>query len=103
MKIYLNIPYSEKDEARRLGAKWDIAVKKWYVMDLPNLEPFLQWMDVRVTRPFIPKVPGTKPPKHSRPDGRKFGKKANLDFLRREHEARRRIVAAKAGSKGATK
>lgn len=30
MALYLNVPYSEKDEAKRLGAKWDPVVKKWY-------------------------------------------------------------------------
>ncbi len=28
---YLNVPYSEKDEAKQLGAKWDRAKKLWYV------------------------------------------------------------------------
>ena len=30
-KIYLNVPYSEKDEAKKLGAKWDAKNKKWYI------------------------------------------------------------------------
>jgi hypothetical protein len=30
MKTYLFVPYSEKDVAKRLGAKWDPAEKKWY-------------------------------------------------------------------------
>ena len=30
-KIYLNVPYSEKDEAKVLGAKWDARRKKWYM------------------------------------------------------------------------
>jgi len=30
-KLYLNIPYSEKDEAKKLGAKWDSKKKKWYI------------------------------------------------------------------------
>lgn len=28
---YLNVPYSEKDEAKSLGAKWDKFKKKWYM------------------------------------------------------------------------
>ena len=31
-KIYLNVPYAEKDAAKALGAKWDAAKKKWYVL-----------------------------------------------------------------------
>lgn len=29
-KIYLNVPYDNKDEAKMLGAKWDVSKKKWY-------------------------------------------------------------------------
>lgn len=29
-KIYLNVPYVEKDEAKALGAKWDMTAKKWW-------------------------------------------------------------------------
>lgn len=29
-KIFLNVPYSEKDEAKKLGAKWDKNARCWY-------------------------------------------------------------------------
>jgi len=29
-KIFIYCPFSEKDEARALGAKWDVQNKKWY-------------------------------------------------------------------------
>ena len=29
--IYLNVPYSEKEKAKKLGAKWDSKKKKWYI------------------------------------------------------------------------
>ena len=38
MRTNLNVPFSEKDAARRLGAKWDLARKTWYVEDMENLE-----------------------------------------------------------------
>jgi hypothetical protein len=28
---YLDVPYSEKDEARRMGARWSKRYKLWYV------------------------------------------------------------------------
>ena len=31
MRVYLVVPYSEKDEARRLGAQWDPVVKRWWI------------------------------------------------------------------------
>jgi ribonuclease HI len=30
-KIYLNVPYEEKDEAKKKGAKWDKSKKRWYI------------------------------------------------------------------------
>ncbi len=38
MKAYLAVPFVEKDEAKRLGAKWDASVKKWYA---PHMESVL--------------------------------------------------------------
>lgn len=32
-KIYLNVPYVNKDEAKVLGAKWDKNSKKWYILE----------------------------------------------------------------------
>lgn len=29
-RIYLNVSYQEKDDAKKLGAKWDRSKKKWY-------------------------------------------------------------------------
>lgn len=44
MRIDLNVPYDEKDEAKRLGARWDLARKVWYIENKEILEPFLKWM-----------------------------------------------------------
>ena len=33
LKIYLNVPYAKKDEAKKRGAKWDVIKKKWYTYD----------------------------------------------------------------------
>ena len=35
-KIYINLPYDEKEEGKKLGTRWDPKKKKWYI--LPNLE-----------------------------------------------------------------
>lgn len=29
--VYLNVPFDEKEEAKALGAKWDVARKKWFM------------------------------------------------------------------------
>jgi len=35
-KIYLDIPYSEKDEEKKKGIKWDANKKKWYIYHTNN-------------------------------------------------------------------
>lgn len=44
MRTNLKVTFSEKDEAKALGARWDIARKTWYIVDRENLMPFLKWM-----------------------------------------------------------
>jgi hypothetical protein len=39
----LNVPYAEKEDAKRLGAKWDATRKKWYVPPGLDTEPFSRW------------------------------------------------------------
>lgn len=45
MALYLDIPYEEKDEAKKLGAKWNPKVKKWFI-DMPrkNYIKFDKWI-----------------------------------------------------------
>ena len=50
MKVYLQVAYKEKDEAKRLGAKWDMARRAWYVENKEDLSPFLKWMPQHLTR-----------------------------------------------------
>lgn len=42
-KTYLNVPYAEKDDAKKLGARWDASNKKWYVPDTIDIAPFAKW------------------------------------------------------------
>lgn len=32
-KIYLNVPYSQKEFAKKYGARWNPERKRWYVTD----------------------------------------------------------------------
>lgn len=41
---YLNVPFSQKDEAKVLGARWDGNKKKWYVPQGVALEDFSRWL-----------------------------------------------------------
>lgn len=51
MRVDLQVPFRDKDEARKLGAKWDAAKGVWYVENLEKLEPFLRWMPAHLTVP----------------------------------------------------
>jgi phage/plasmid primase-like uncharacterized protein len=42
-KIYLNVPFADKEEAKLLGAKWDTEVKSWFVPGDLDLEIFAKW------------------------------------------------------------
>ena len=37
-KIYLNVPFAQKDVAKKLGAKWDRKKKKWFTEDNNKLK-----------------------------------------------------------------
>ena len=61
MRTNLFVPFEEKDEAKRLGARWDLALKVWFVENVDDLTPFLKWIDKRSKQPtkllLIPKNP----------------------------------------------
>ncbi len=44
MRINLSCPYSQKDEARALGARWDSIKRVWYIVDVEDLTPFMRWI-----------------------------------------------------------
>lgn len=44
MRTNLKVPFSEKDEAKKLGARWDAARKVWYVERNTDLSAFAKWM-----------------------------------------------------------
>ncbi|VVN67835.1 hypothetical protein PS834_00213 [Pseudomonas fluorescens] len=68
-RIDLKVPFSEKDEAKSLGAKWDPSLKTWYIPDGVDISPLAQWLPVTehaelehgpefsVRAPFFPTSP----------------------------------------------
>lgn len=42
--IYLQVPYTEKETAKALGAKWDPREKLWYVPQGIELDQFTKWL-----------------------------------------------------------
>lgn len=43
MRTNLKVPFAEKDQAKKLGARWDAARKIWYVEGDVDLAPFARW------------------------------------------------------------
>lgn len=43
MRTNLKVPFAEKDEAKKLGARWDAARKIWYVDGQTDMSPFSKW------------------------------------------------------------
>lgn len=43
-RVYLAVPFIQKNQARALGAKWEPAEKSWYAPAGVDLEPFQQWL-----------------------------------------------------------
>ena len=39
----LDVPYAEKDEAKKLGARWDPEMKKWFVPKGKEAANFQRW------------------------------------------------------------
>jgi hypothetical protein len=44
MRINLKTPFADKDKAKALGARWDAALKVWYIVDVADLTPFQAWL-----------------------------------------------------------
>jgi hypothetical protein len=42
-KIYLNVPFAQKDQAKALGARWDAVQKKWHVPADKEIALFAKW------------------------------------------------------------
>lgn len=42
--VILNVPYTEKDEAKQLGAWWDPDLKRWFVPNGRDTAPFNRWL-----------------------------------------------------------
>lgn len=52
MRIDLTVPFEEKDQAKKLGARWDAARKVWYIENKEDLELFMRWIPQRLTKPY---------------------------------------------------
>ena len=52
LRVDLAVPFSEKSLARRLGARWDAAARRWFVPPDQDPSPFARWLP----RPSPPNI-----------------------------------------------
>lgn len=50
-KTFLAVPYKEKEQAKKLGAKWDKDNKLWYAPEGTDLTPLAAWMPEKAPVP----------------------------------------------------
>ena len=60
-QMYLRVPFSEKESARNLGARWDAETRFWYVPHGYDIHPFRRWwpLDLAIGAQHV-----TRPPLH---------------------------------------
>ena len=56
-KTFLAVPYKEKEQAKKLGAKWDKDNKRWYAPEGTDLTPLASWMPEKAPVPEPPMPP----------------------------------------------
>ncbi len=49
----LHVPFSDKDQAKKLGAKWDPKQKAWYVPPGQDVSLFKAWLPTKSTKPKL--------------------------------------------------
>jgi len=60
-RVYLTVPYAQKDMAKRLGARWDADRKAWYADNRKPLAPFRMWGAAAVAAAPVAKPKPARP------------------------------------------
>ncbi|HRP94801.1 MAG TPA: DUF5710 domain-containing protein [Rhodocyclaceae bacterium] len=63
MRLDLKVPFAEKDQAKKLGARWDPGRKLWYIEGHLDAALFARWQPT----PHDASVTESSPPRRSRP------------------------------------
>lgn len=62
-KIYLNVPFAEKDEVKNAGGRWDGDRRQWYYLSDKDSTPFSKWYSAdQASQHTTPAKIGNKPP-----------------------------------------
>jgi hypothetical protein len=46
-KLYLEVPFAEKDEVKKLGGQYESDIKKWHVKPGDDIRKFLEWLPAK--------------------------------------------------------
>jgi hypothetical protein len=60
MRIDLEVPFAEKDLAKKRGARWDLARQVWYIENPENILAFWKWMPAKYKTKPVAKKPKKK-------------------------------------------
>ena len=51
MRIYLDIPYTDKELAKNKGCYWDGQKKKWFIDNPIHMDQYMRWMPKHLLKP----------------------------------------------------
>lgn len=77
-KVYLNVPFLEKDLAKSRGAKWDYNKKQWYYMGEDSDHKFDRWKPNAAPKPMLT-IDNLSGEQRTLVDYAKLGKNALVD------------------------
>ena len=60
-KKYLNVKYNDRELAKRLGARWDASVQRWYCPAGAPLETIFRWRSEAAAKAATKAKPATAP------------------------------------------
>lgn len=56
-KTFLTVPYKEKEQAKKFGAKWDNESKLWFAPEGTDLTPLMAWIPEKALAPEVSMAP----------------------------------------------
>ncbi len=94
-KVYLKVPYREKDQAKASGARWDRDVKLWFAPSGADLTPLAKWIPENEPAP----TPALNPPEELAQELTSAGLKLNGPPIMDGQIHRVAVEGGKAGAK----
>ncbi len=97
-RVYLNVPYREKGQAKQLGAGWDRQRKQWYVPSGRSVDAFAAWLPKARQSGLSSSQPLTEPRPETQHRPYAGVRDSNRVYLAVPYNYRERGEAKKAGA-----